>query len=120
MSKVRYILDRAISALFPIVSVAVAVIDFMAFNQILRTIIVATVRVDPLSKVASKYRAVSIERWGMILFGMVWLAGVVGLLYYYGRSETKRVLLVRFLKVIAIELALIAIAYLLPQILFAW
>ncbi len=66
--------------------------------------------------IMDKYRIVSVRHFGLVAYGVVWLAGVVGLGTYLGKSKTTGALLKRSGIIIGIEAAVWAIGWVLQEI----
>lgn len=106
------------STLLFLITTVIAALDLMAFHAILKIVIVLLVPVGPRNAFSATYRAVSLERFGLVLFAICWLVSIMLVYYYYARATTRRILLARFVKVTALELLVIAIGYLLPIVVF--
>ncbi len=53
-----------------------------------------------------------IDKWAFVLMGLVCLAAIVYIQHYYSQAEKKGLLLQRFGRVTAVELAVLGVAYL--------
>lgn len=106
------------STLLFLITTVIATLDLMAFHAILKIVIVLLMPVGPRNAFSATYRAVSLERFGLVLFAICWLVSIILVYYYYARATTRRILLARFVKVTALELLVIAIGYLLPIVVF--
>lgn len=100
-----------------ILSTLIGILDFIAFNGLLRALLLVFIPVNSPHSLQSHYLALTLERVGLILFGIAWLAGVIFVFYYYNNAKTRKSLLVRFGKVTVIELAIVAIGYAVPRLL---
>ncbi len=104
------------SYLLAIVSTIIGVLDFIAFNGLLRAILAFAIPTDPERAMQSGYMRLTLERVGIILFAMLWLALILFVFYYYNQARDRQRLLIRFAKVTAIELAIAAIGYAVPYL----
>lgn len=105
------------SIILYLISMALATLGFVTVNGILKAIAALTVVVDPYDATSTAYRAMLVERTGLIIYAVVWLAGVIFIYAYYTQARTRRALWIRFSKVTAIELAVIGLGYALPFVL---
>ena len=107
------------SIILYLISMALATLSFMTVNGILKAIAALTVAVDPYDATGTAYRAMLVERIGLLVYAVAWLAGVVFIYAYYTQAKTRRALFIRFGKVTAIELVVIGLGYALPFLLAA-
>ncbi|NLD42623.1 MAG: hypothetical protein GX657_03920 [Chloroflexi bacterium] len=83
----------------------------MALQPILFAVGKATISGEATSVVMDKYRIVSARNLGLVAYGMVWLAGIIGLHSYYVNAKSVRQLFYRFGAVALGELAVWGIGY---------
>ena len=105
------------SYLLGIISTLIGVLDFIAFNGLLRVMLAIFFPIDPARALRSRYMGLTMERVGVLVFGLLWLIGILYVFHYYERSNSRRMLLKRFAKVTVIELAIAAVGYAVPYLL---
>jgi hypothetical protein len=100
-----------------LVSMALATLSFVTVNGILKAIAALIVPVDPYDATGTAYRAALVERGGLMIYAIIWLASVIFIYAYYTQARTRRALFIRFGKVTVVELAVIGLGYGLPFLL---
>jgi len=99
-----------------IVSTLIGVLDIVAFNGILKAVLAKLITSDPIHSMQSRYLAGTLERFGIVIFAIVWLVSMMFVFYYYDQSRTRRILVARFIRVTAIQLSIVLVGYALPHI----
>ncbi len=105
------------SIILYLISMALATLSFVTVNGILKAIAALAVPVDPYDATSTAYRAAMLERGGLIIYAIIWLAAVIFIYAYYTQAKTRRALFIRFGKVTIIELVVIGLGYVLPFVL---
>ena len=105
-SSTRQALTYALCYLMWVVSAALGLFDLVISRGLLMSLITLVS--------ANRWVLSSIDRFGLILLGIAWLAFVIALEGYYRSGVDKGDLARRVGRVIAAELSVLALAYIVP------
>lgn len=112
-------LDKVISIPLYLISLVGSGWVFVMLHGALKAALVRFFPRDPQEMINTAYRIALLERGALLILAIGLLASATLLYYLYTSARTRRQLLLRFARVSAIELVLIAIGYLTPRLLIA-